>query len=197
VVLAALSSGSGEGVLIQKLTLPQGSGEQRTFLSERGLRSEVELQVKDQTVRTAFVAEAGTGRGYRLDDQGKTYKEVALTAAAGASGFPVTQQPSEVLLGRECRHVQLQLAPDSTVDYWTTREQLGPRALELIPIAAQLPAGIRAALQSVDADGLVMKMVQRKAGQVLVSLEPISFKAAAVPPSGLKVPPDYRPAPAK
>jgi hypothetical protein len=199
VVLAALSSGGGEGVLTQKLTLPQGSGEQRTFLSERGLRSEVDFQMRDQTLRTAFVAEAGTGRGYSLDDQTRTYKEVAFNAGAdaGGGGFPVTLQPPEVLLGRQCKHVQLQLAPDTTADYWTTREMLGPRALELIPMAAQLPAGIRAALHSADADGLVMKMVQRKGGQVLLSLEPVSFKAAAVPPGALKLPPGYRPAPPK
>jgi hypothetical protein len=166
-------------------------------LSERGLRSEVELQMKEQTVRTAFVAAAGTGRGYSLDDTNKTYKEVALSADAGASGFPVTRQAPEVLLGRQCKHVQLQLAPDVTADFWTTRETLGPRTVELIQMAAQLPAGIRAALHSADSDGLVMKMVQRKGSQVLLALEPVSFQAAAVPPDALKVPRGYQPAPSK
>jgi hypothetical protein len=122
---------------------------------------------------------------------------VALSADAGASGFPVTPQAPEVLLGRQCKHVQLQLAADITADFWTTQETLGPGALELIQMAAQLPTGIRAALHSANADGLVMKMVQRKGSQVLLSLEPVSFKAAAVPPDALKVPRGYQPAPSK
>lgn len=197
VVLAALSGAGFEGVLTQRLTLAQGSGEQRTFVSERGLRSEVELQARDQLVRTAFVAPAGSNRGYSLDDKSKTYKVVPLSADPGASGYPFTVQPPEVLLGQQCKHVQIQIAPGSTADYWTTRQTLGPRALDLVQMAARLPPGIRAALRTADADGLVMKMVQRQGGQVVVSLDPVSLKAAAVPAHALEIPSGYQPATAK
>ncbi len=133
----------------------------------------------------------------QLDARNRAYREVPLPGPgereAADAALTVTPRGAETLHGLECRHVVATDALGSEYEVWTTRDLLEyERLAESMEGFSSSARGLTAALREADADGFVVKLVYRRNGQLLSTLELERAEAKALDPMVFRVPAGYR-----
>lgn len=160
-VLAAtpVAKGPFEGVLQYRLSTPGTNGTMVALVGAQGVRVQVSMDTNGQKSETLLVvrAEAPTVT-HQWDEKTKSF--LVPPVVHGTMGPPrVEALKDEVIAGFPCKHIRL-VTPQLSAEYWTTAHAMNDSRRDQMVMAAQrLAPEVEAALKSVGAFGLVVKMV--------------------------------------
>lgn len=167
-----------EGELTMKLTMREGSGTGKAYVSKAGARSELDIHSAQMPFKmTTLVKTANPDIMYMINDQQKTYAEMdlkkmreqAARMKGGKETWVVKNLGKETVNGYSCVHILLTRAEDSKSEqeWWTSKDVAGlsyESMRGLMRRGNQGDEGIMKALRDAGADGFVVKMVTREKG---------------------------------
>jgi hypothetical protein len=197
-----------EGELAMKLTMREGSGTGKAFISKAGARSELDIQTAQMPIKvTTLVRTANPDVMYMINDQAKTYAEMDLRKLReqaakvrdrNKEAWTVRKIGKETVNGYSCEHVLVTRSEDSKTeqDWWTSKDVAGlsfESMRGLMRRGNQSDEGIMKALRDAGADGFVVKMVTREKGNPtpVSTMELTKAEKKSLPASLFEVPAGY------
>ncbi len=196
-----------EGEVTFKMTMREGGGTGKAYVSKVGARSELELQAARMPMKMVTLMKyANPDILYMINDASRSYAEMDLKKlreqAAKSQGQKETwhlqKLGRETVNGYSCEHVLLTRTDNSKAEseWWTSKDIAGlnyesMRSLTRRP--GQSDEGIPKALRDAGADGFVVKMVTREKGDPnpLATMELTKVERKRVPASLFEVPAGY------
>lgn len=190
-----------EGELSMKMTMREGSGTGRAFVSAAGTRSELDIQTAQAPFKMTTIMKASNPDVmYMINDEQKSYAEVDLKKikeqAAKYRGEKAKETWSVKKLGKEtvngysCEHAIVTRAEEakSEQELWTSKDVSGlsyESMRGLMRRGNENDDGMMKALRDAGVDGFVVKRIMREKGNPvpvatmeLTKVEKKSLKAA-------------------
>lgn len=198
-----------EGEATMKLTMREGSGTGKAYVSKVGTRSELEIQTSRMPFRmTTLMKFSNPDVMYMINDKTKTYAEMDLKkireqssrmrGEKGKEAWTVKKLGRETVNGYSCEHILLTRAEDakSEMEWWTSKDISGlnyETMRGLMRRGGQSDEGIMKALRDAGADGFVVKMVTREKGSPtpVATMELTKVERKSVPASMFEIPAGY------
>ena len=199
-----------EGELSMKLTMKDGSGTGKAYVSKAGARSELDIQTSRMPFKMTTLMKTSTPDiMYMINDQQKSYAEIDLVEmkkqAAKYRGdksketWNVKKLGKESVNGYSTEHVLLTRAEDakSEQELWTSKDVSGlsyESMRGLMRRGNQSDEGMMKALRDAGVDGFVVKMVTREKGNPapLATMELTKVEKKSLPASLFEVPAGYK-----
>ena len=200
VLVAAPAVAQFEGELTMKLTMKEGNGTGRTYVSNAGARSELDIQTAQMPFKmTTLMKASNPDVMYMINDQQKSYAEVDLKKVKEQTAknrektketWSVKKLGKETVNGYSCEHVLVTRAEDAKAEQelWTSKDVSGLSYESMRGImrrGSQGDEGMMKALRDAGVDGFVVKMITREKGNTvplatmeLTKVERKSLKAA-------------------
>jgi hypothetical protein len=208
VLVAAPARAQFEGELTMKLTMQEGTGTGKAFVSKAGARSELDIQSARMPFRmTTLVKMANPDIMYMINDQTKSYAEMDLRKMREQAAkyrdknketWTVKKLGRETVNGYSCEHVLITRAEAAKTEqeWWTSRDVAGlsyESMRGLMRRGNQSDEGIIKGLRDAGADGFVVRMITREKGNpVPVStMELTKAEKKSVPASLFEIPAGY------
>ena len=207
-LVAAPAFAQFEGEIGMKMTMREGQGTGKTYVSKIGSRSEIDMQAAKMPVKmTTLMKFANPDVMYMINDATKTYTEIDLKKvkeqAAKVPGkekdvWSVKKLGRETVNGYSCEHVLVTRSEDAkTEQEWWTSKDISGLSYEsmrgLMRRGNQSDEGIMKALRDAGADGFVVKMVTREKGNpaAVMTMELTRAEKKSVPASLFEIPAGY------
>jgi hypothetical protein len=208
VLAAAPAFAQFEGELTMKLTMQEGAGTGKAYVSKAGARSELDIQSARMPFKmTTLVKTANPDVMYMINDQTKSYAEMDLKKMREQGAkyrdknketWTVKRLGRETVNGYSCEHVHITRAEDAKTeqDWWTSKDVSGlsyESMRGLMRRGNQGDEGIMKALRDAGADGFVVKMITREKGNPtpLSTMELTKAEKKSLPASLFEVPAGY------
>ncbi|MEO8054226.1 MAG: DUF4412 domain-containing protein, partial [Acidobacteriota bacterium] len=189
-----------EGELTMKLTMREGNGTGRTYVSSAGARSELDIQTPQMPLKmTTLMKASNPDVMYMINDQQKSYAEIDLKKVKEQTAkyrektketWSVKKLGKETINGYSCEHILVTRAEDAKAEQelWTSKDVSGlsyESMRGLMRRGSQGDEGMMKALRDAGVDGFVVKMITREKGNPaplatmeLTKVERKSVKAA-------------------
>lgn len=196
-----------EGYIEMKMTMNNGSGTMKGYISAVGTRTAVEArapQTGGLPFQTTMVLKfSNPDVVYLLNDTAKTYSEINIKAA-GDTGknrpdkeYTVKKLGKETVAGYACEHLLLTARDGAETEVWTTKDLVDLAVFrEYIRHNRQGAdlLGAMKALKEAGAEGFIARMITRdqKTGAPAVTLELVKAEKRAVAASMFEVPAGYK-----
>jgi hypothetical protein len=208
VLAAAPAFAQFEGELSMKLTMREGSGTGKAYVSKAGARSELDIQTSRMPFKmTTLMKTATPNLMYMINDQQKSYAEIDLAKmkeqVAKYRGktnetWSVKKLGKETVNGYSCEHVLLTRSEDAKTEQelWTSRDVAGlsyESMRGLFRRGNQGDEGMMKALRDAGVDGFVVKMITREKGSPtpVATMELTKVEKKSLPASLFEVPAGY------
>ena len=198
-----------EGEITMKMTMREGSGTGKAYISKVGARSEIDMQTAKMPLKMVTLMKfANPDLMYLINDATKTYSEMDLKKLKEQTAKYQGQKSRDTWklqkLGREtvngysCEHVLLTRTDGSKSEseWWTTKDIAGLSYDTMRGLVRRQDAsdeGVAKALKDAGADGFVVKMVTREKGDPnpLATMELTKAERKSVPAALFEVPAGY------
>lgn len=198
-----------EGELTMKLTMREGSGTGRAFVSKAGARSEIDIQTAQMPIKmTTLVKTANPDVMYMINDRQKTYAEMDLKnireqaakmhTGKASDAWVVKKLGRETVNGYSCEHILVTRAGDARTEqeWWTSKDVSGlsyESMRGLMRRGNQSDEGIMKALRDAGADGFVVKLITREKGNPtpVATMELTKAEKKSLPASLFEIPAGY------
>ena len=200
-----------EGEINMKITMREGNGTGKAYISKVGARTELDLQAQKMPMKMVTLMKyANPDMLYMINDASRSYAEIDLKKLKEQTAQYRGQKSKETWnvqkLGREtvngysCEHLLLTRTDGSKSEseWWTSKDIAGlnydtMRGLMRRGAADPSDEGVAKALRDAGADGFVVKMVTREKGDPtpLATMELTRAEKKHVPPSMFEVPAGY------
>lgn len=198
-----------EGELDMKMTMHEGHGTGRIYVSKAGARSELDLQTARMPVKMATLMKfSNPDIMYMINDAQKAYTEMDLKkireqtskmpGSRGKDTWNVKKLGRETVNGYSCEHVLLTHGdePKSEQEWWTSKDIAGlsyESMRGLLRRGNQSDEGMMKALRDANADGFVVKMVVREKGNPtpISTMELTKAERKSLPASLFEIPAGY------
>jgi hypothetical protein len=195
-----------EGYLEMNLTMKDGTGTMKGYVSGVGIRAEVEMhtpRLGNMPVHVTLLMKFNNPEMvYLLNDATHTYMEITPKEVPQAKQRPektytVKKLGKEKILGYTCTHLLLTASDGGQADVWTTKELIDLRPFQTYMQHNRQSAemvGVVKALQEADAEGFVAKMIAREpqASAPAFTLELVKAEKRFIAATQSDVPADYR-----
>ncbi len=196
-----------EGYIEMKMTMKNGSGTMKGYISAVGTRTAVEArapQTGGLPFQTTMVLKfSNPDVVYLLNDTAKTYSEINIKEA-GDTGknrpdkeYTVKKLGKETVAGYACEHLLLTARDGAETEVWTTKDLVDLAVFREYMRRNRQGAdilGAMKALKEVGAEGFIAKMITRdqKTGEPAVTLELVKAEKRTVAASMFEVPAGYK-----
>ena len=197
-----------EGELSMKLTMKDGSGTGKAYVSKAGARSELDIQTQKMPFKmTTLMKTANPDVMYMINDQQKAYAEIDLVKMKEQAArfreknketWSVKKLGKETVNGYSSEHVLVTRGDDakSEQELWTSKDVSGlsyESMRGLMRRGNQSDEGMMKALKDAGADGFVVKMVTREKGNPtpVATMELTKVERKSLPRSLFEIPPGY------
>ncbi|HVO50822.1 MAG TPA: DUF4412 domain-containing protein [Thermoanaerobaculia bacterium] len=209
----ALASGPAlaqfEGEITMKMTMREGSGTGKNYISKAGVRSELDIQTARMPMKmTTLVKSATPGLVYLINDAQKSYTEIDTkktrerlekTRGKSADTWTVKRLGRETVNGYSCEHVLVTRSDDAKteMEWWTSKDIAGlsyESMRGLMRRGADSDEGILKALKDAGADGFAVKMITREKGNPnpVMTMELTKIEKKSVPAALFEIPAGYK-----
>ena len=209
---AALASGPAfaqfEGEITMKMTMREGSGTGKNYISKAGVRSELDIQTARMPMKMTTLVKASTpGLVYLINDVQKSYTEIDTkktreqlekTRGKSQDSWTVKKLGRETVNGYACEHVLITRGDDakSEMEWWTSKDIAGLsyEAMRGLMRRGADEEGIMKALRDAGAEGFAVKMVTREKGSPnpVMTMELTKIEKKSVPAALFEIPTGYR-----
>jgi Spy/CpxP family protein refolding chaperone len=168
-----------EGELSMKMTMREGSGTGKAWVSSAGTRSELDIQTAQAPFRmTTLMKASNPDVMYMINDEQKSYAEIDLKQVKEQAAkyrdktketWSVKKLGKETVNGYSCDHAIVTKAEDakSEQELWTSKDVSGlsyESMRGLMRRGSQSDDGMMKALRDAGVDGFVVKMITREKG---------------------------------
>jgi hypothetical protein len=197
-----------EGEITMKMTMREGAGTGKNFISKAGVRSELDIQGSKMPMKmTTLVRTATPDLVYLINDAQKSYTEIdvkktreQLEKTRGKKEpWAVKKLGRETVNGYACEHVLITRGDDakSEMEWWTSKDIAGlsyEAMRGLMRRGADNDEGILKALKDAGADGFAVKMITREKGNPnpVMTMELTKIEKKSVPAALFEIPAGYR-----
>lgn len=196
-----------EGELTMKMTMREGSGTGKNYISKAGVRSELDLQGKMPMKMTTLIRAATPDVVYLINDAQKSYTEIdtnktreQLEKTRGKrEPWTVKKLGKETVNGYSCEHVLITRGDDakSELEWWTSKDIAGlsyESMRGLMRRNADNDEGIMKAVRDAGADGFAVKMITREKGNLnpVMTMEISKVEKKSVPAALFEIPAGYK-----
>ncbi len=196
-----------EGEITMKMTMKEGGGTGRNYVSKAGVRSELDLQTARMPMKmTTLVRTATPDLVYLINDAQKSYAEIdskkmreQLEKNRGKSkGWTVKKLGRETVNGYSCEHVLIVHGDDakSEQEWWTSKDIAGlsyESMRGLMRRGNESDEGVVKALREAGVDGFVVRMITREKGSPtpVMTMEITKVEKRSVPAALFEIPAGY------
>jgi hypothetical protein len=168
-----------EGEITMKMTMREGTGTGRAYISPAGARSELDIQTTQMPFKMTTLLKASTPDVmYMINDQQKSYAEVDLKKVQEQTAkyreksketWSVKKLGKETVNGYSSEHVLITRSEDTKgeQELWTSKDISGlsyESMRGLMRNRNQNDEGMMKALKDAGVDGFVVKMITREKG---------------------------------
>lgn len=195
-----------EGELTMKMTIREGTGAGKAWVSKVGARTEIELQASQMPFKmTTLVKFSNPDVLYMINDETKSYAEIDVkktleqTKNREKETWVVKKLGKETVNGYACEHVLVTKAEDSKTEqeWWMSKDVAGltyESMRGLMRRGSQSDEGIMKALRDAGADGVVVRMVTREKGNPapVATMDLTKVEKKSIPASRFEIPAGYR-----
>jgi hypothetical protein len=198
-----------EGEITMKMTMREGTGMGKAYLSKAGVRSELDIQGARMPMKMTTLVKASnpdlvylindTQKSYAEMDSRKTREELEKTRGKNRESWTVKKLGRETVNGYACEHVLVMHGDDvkSEMEWWTSKDISGlsyESMRGLMRRGGQNDEGIMKALRDAGAEGFVVKAVTREKGSPtpVMTMELTKIEKKSVPASLFEIPAGYR-----
>jgi hypothetical protein len=198
-----------EGEITMKMTMREGSGTGKNYISKAGVRSELDIQGSKMPMKMTTLVKAATpGLVYLINDAQKTYAEIDTkktreqlekTRGKSQDTWTVKKLGRETVNGYACEHVLVTHGNDakSEMEWWTSKDIAGlsyEAMRGLMRRGADNDEGIMKALRDAGADGFAVKVITREKGNPtpVMTMELTKVERKSVPAALFEIPAGYR-----
>lgn len=179
VLTAAPAFAQFEGELSMKMTMREGSGTGRAYVSAAGTRSELDIQTAQAPFRmTTLMKASNPDVMYMINDEQKAYAEVDLKKIKEQAAkyrdksketWSVKKLGKETINGYSCDHAFVTKAEDAKTEQelWTSKDVSGlsyESMRGLMRRGNESDDGMMKALRDAGVDGFVVKRIMREKG---------------------------------
>jgi hypothetical protein len=209
VLVAAPALAQFEGEITMKMTMREGAGTGKNYLSKAGVRSELDIQTSRMPMKmTTLVRSATPDLVYLINDAQKSYTEIdskktreQLEKMRGKDSdkWTVKKLGKETVNGYSCEHLFIANGEDakSEMEWWTSKDIAGlsyESMRGLMRRGSQSDEGIMKALRDAGADGFAVKMVTREKGSPtpVMTMELTKVEKRSLPASLFEIPAGYK-----
>jgi hypothetical protein len=207
-LVAAPAVAQFEGELTMKLTMREGNGTGRAYVSKAGARSELDIQTAQMPVKmTTLMKASNPDVMYMINDQQKSYAEIDLVKMKEQAAkyrektketWSVKKLGRETVNGYSAEHILVTRAEDakSEQELWTSKDisGLGYESMRgLMRRGNQGDEGMMKALRDAGVDGFVVKMITREKGNPapLATMELTKVERKPLKAALFEIPADY------
>ena len=207
-LVAAPAVAQFEGELSMKLTMRDGSGTGKAYVSRAGARSELDIQTGKMPFKmTTLMKASNPDVMYMINDQQKSYAEMDLVKMKEQAAryrektketWSVKKLGHEKVNGYASEHVLVTRAEDARTEQelWTSKDISGltyESIRGLMRRGNQSDEGMMKALRDAGVDGFVVKMITRKKGNPapVSTMELTKVERKSLPGSLFEVPAGY------
>jgi hypothetical protein len=199
-----------EGEITMKMTMREGSGTGKAYISKVGARSELDLQASKMPMKMVTLMKyANPDILYMINDASRSYAEIDLKKLKEQTAkyqgkketWNVQKLGKETVNGYSCEHLLLTRTDGSKSEseWWTSKDIAGLNYETMRGLVRrgnqgnQGDEGVAKALRDAGADGFVVKMVTRDKGSPtpLATMELTKAERKSVPASLFEVPAGY------
>jgi hypothetical protein len=197
-----------EGELSMKLTMRDGSGTGKAYVSRAGARSELDIQAGKMPFKmTTLMKTSNPDVMYMINDQQKAYAEMDLVKMKEQAAkyreksketWSVKKLGKETVNGYSSEHVLVTRAEDakSEQELWTSKDISGlsyESMRGLMRRGNQSDEGMMKALKDAGVDGFVVKMITREKGNPtpVATMELTKVERKSLPASLFEIPAGY------
>jgi hypothetical protein len=197
-----------EGELSMKLTMREGNGTGKAFVSKAGARSELDIQTAQTPFKmTTLMKTAEPDVMYMINDQQKSYAVMDLRKMKEQAAkyhektketWSVKRLGTEKVNGYTAEHVLVSRAEDSKTEQelWTSKDIAGLNYESMRGLFRRGNAGdegMMKALRDAEVDGFVVKMITREKGNPVpvATMELTKVEKRSLPASLFQIPADY------
>jgi hypothetical protein len=197
-----------EGEITMKMTMREGSGTGKNYISKAGVRSELDIQGSRMPMKmTTLVRAATPDLVYLINDAQKSYTEIDTkktreqlekTRGKNKDAWAVKKLGRETVNGYACEHVLVTRGDDAKteMEWWTSRDIAGLsyEAMRGLMRRGNDEEGIMKALRDAGADGFAVKMITREKGNPspVMTMELTKIEKRSVPAALFEVPAGYK-----
>jgi hypothetical protein len=198
-----------EGEITMKMTMREGSGTGKNYISKAGVRSELDIQTSRMPMKmTTLVRSATPDLVYLINDAQKSYTEidskktreqVEKTRGSSKETWNVKKIGTETVNGYSCQHVLVTRSGDAKTEqeWWTSKDIAGlsyESMRGLMRRGGASDEGILKSLHDAGADGFVVKMITREKGNPapVMTMELTKIEKKSVPAALFEVPAGYK-----
>ncbi len=198
-----------EGEITMKMTMREGSGTGRNYISKAGVRSELDVQGTKMPMKMTTLMRVATPdvvylindlqRSYTEIDTRKTREQLEKTRGKNKDAWKVKKLGKETVSGYTCEHVLVTRGDDakSEMEWWTSKDIAGlsyESMRGLMRRNADNDEGVLKALRDAGADGFVVRMVTREKGNPnpVTTMEITKVEKKSVPAALFEIPAGYR-----
>jgi hypothetical protein len=197
-----------EGELTMKMTMREGTGTGRVYISAAGARSELDIQTTQMPFKmTTLMKASNPDLMYMINDEQKSYAEVDLKkvkeqAAKGRDKtketWSVQKLGKEKVNGYSSEHVLVTRSEDTKgeQELWISKDISGlsyESMRGLMRNRNQSDEGMMKALRDAGVDGFVVKMITREKGNPvpLATMEITKVEKKSLKAAYFEIPSDY------
>ncbi len=206
VLAAAPALAQFEGEIDMKMTMREGNGTGKAFVSKAGARSELELQAAGRPFKmVTLVKFANPDVMYMINDASRSYAEVdakqireRAPKTEKKDQWVVEKLGKETVAGYSCVHVRVTRSDESKSEseWWTSKDIAGlnyEAMRGLTRRGGSSDEGLFKALRDAGADGFIVKMVTREKGNPnpVATMELTKVERKSLSPSLFEVPAGY------
>jgi hypothetical protein len=197
-----------EGEITMKMTMREGSGTGKNYISKAGVRSELDIQGTKMPMKmTTLMRTATPDVVYLINDAQKSYTEIDTNKTreqvektrGKKEPWTVKKLGKESVNGYSCEHVLITRGDDakSEMEWWTSKDIAGlsyESMRGLMRRNADNDEGIMKALKDAGADGFTVKMITREKGNPnpVTTMEMTKVEKKSVPAALFEIPAGYR-----
>ncbi|HQQ79418.1 MAG TPA: DUF4412 domain-containing protein [Thermoanaerobaculia bacterium] len=197
-----------EGELTMKLTMREGNGTGKAYVSSAGARSELDIQTAQMPFKMTTLMKASNPEiMYMINDEQKSYAEIDLKKMREQTAkyrdksketWSVKKLGKETVNGYSSEHVLVTRAEDakSEQELWTSKDISGlsyESMRGLMRRGNQSDEGMMKALRDAGVDGFVVKMITREKGNPapLATMELTKVERKALKAALFEIPAGY------
>ncbi|MGA7992518.1 MAG: DUF4412 domain-containing protein [Thermoanaerobaculia bacterium] len=198
-----------EGEITMKMTMREGAGTGKAYLSRAGVRSELDVQSAKMPMKmTTLVKAANPDLVYLINDAQKSYteidssktrEEIEKSRGRNRGAWTVKKLGRETVNGYACEHILVMHGGDakSEMEWWTSKDISGlsyESMRGLMRRGNQSDEGILKALRDAGAEGFVVKSVTRETGNPtpVMTMELTKIEKKSVSASLFEIPAGYK-----
>jgi len=196
-----------EGEITMKMTMREGAGTGKNYISKAGVRSELDIQGNKMPMKmTTLMRTATPDVVYLINDAQKSYTEIdtkktreQLEKTRGKKEpWIVKKLGKESVNGYSSEHVLITRGDDkSEMEWWTSKDIAGlsyESMRGLMRRNADNDEGIMKALKDAGAEGFTVKMITREKGNPnpVMTMEMTKVEKRSVPAALFEIPAGYK-----